>query len=311
MPRVVDGVPVDHSLTARKVALMGFLEIHLPRVSDFLINTMVKKLQDAAFDMRPEWRLSPAPPIKHAVPVVSDNLVAHLAAGDVTSVGGVSRVTGPRTLELDDGTTLEVDAVIWCTGYKTDYNLLDRAVDPTRHASPRWEAAPGSRGKPLPRLYRNVFSLDHPRSLAFMGGVAFATGAFPLYDLCSMALAQTWRGASPLPSRAEMEAEADAQHDRVCGVAEEGSAVPQWVRQGEWVAWADETAGARVGEHLGWGVEGWRFWWEERRLYGMLSDGVYTPFIWRLFDGRGKRRRWEGAREAIERVNAQVKNKSD
>ncbi|KAM0323264.1 hypothetical protein ACHAQA_008855 [Verticillium albo-atrum] len=312
MPRVLDGAPIDHTLTARKVAMMNFLELKLPRVADFLINTMVTKLQDRAFDIRPEWRLSPAPPIKHAVPIISDNLVNLLASGQITSVPGIRRISGPRTVELDDGTELEADTIIWCTGYMTDFGLLERAVDPTRHTTPRWDAAIGSRGKPLARLYQNVFSLDHPQSLAFMGTVAFATGAFPLYDLCSMAVAQVWKGASPLPSGEEMSRAVDAQHDYICGIAESGSAVPGWVRQGEWVAWADKAAGTRVSEHLGWGLAGWRFWLRDRRFYSMLADGIYTPFVWRVFEG--KRKRWDGARGAIEKVNAQVaarKNKTD
>jgi dimethylaniline monooxygenase (N-oxide forming) len=33
-------------------------------------------------------------------------------------------------------------------------------------------------------------------------------------------------------------------------------------------------------------------------------DGIYTPSIWRIFDG--KRKKWDGAREAIEKVNAEL-----
>ncbi|KAK7416725.1 hypothetical protein QQX98_005051 [Neonectria punicea] len=307
MPRVANGIPFDHTMTARKAAIMGFLELHFPNVADFLFNTMIKKMQDKAFNIRPEWNMSPAPPIKHAVPIISDNLVSLLEAGQILSVSGLKRVSGRNEVELDDGTRLHADTIIWCTGYKTEFNLLDRSVDPTRHTTPAWESAVGSRGKPLPRLYQNVFSLDHPTSLAFMGCVAFATGAFPLYDLCSMALAQVWKGASPLPPLAEMHRAVDRQHAYICGIARDGSAMPGWVRQGEWVVWANAAAGAGVNEHLGWGLTGWRFWFRDRAFYKTLMDGIYTPFIWRVFPG--KRRAWEGARAEIERVNAQVEER--
>jgi dimethylaniline monooxygenase (N-oxide forming) / hypotaurine monooxygenase len=308
MPRAVNGVPVDHNLTARKVAVMDFLESRIPQLAEYLLNSLVRKLQDAAFNIRPEWHLSPPPPLKHASPIISDNLVDFLTTGAVLSVSGIRRVSGPGAIELDDGTCLEADVIIWCTGYKSDFgSLLEPSVDPSRHPPPQWEAAQGSRGKPLPRLYRNVFSLDHPRSLAFMGAVAYATGSFPLGDVASMALAQVWRGASPLPSAEEMEREADAQNDFVCGIAEEGGVVPGWVRQAGWFAWADEAAGARVGEHLGWGVEGWKFWLSDRRFCGMLMDGIYTPYVWRLFEG--KRKRWEGARVEIEKLNTRAGRK--
>jgi len=35
-------------------------------------------------------------------------------------------------------------------------------------------------------------------------------------------------------------------------------------------------------------------------------DGIFTPFVWRVFDGEGKRKKWDGAREAIEKVNAEL-----
>lgn len=219
MPRTIEGIPIDHTMTARKAAIIGFLELSFPSVAGFLFDTMVKKLQDKAFDIPPEWKLSPAPPIKHAVPIISDNLVRLLNLGDILSADGVKRVVGPKQVELDDGTVLEADVIIWCTGYKTNFDLLDRSVDPTRHTTPAWETAIGSRGKPLPRLYQNVFSLDHPDTLAFMGCVAFATGAFPLYDLCSMALAQVWKGASPLPTIQQMNKAVDYQHEYICSIA--------------------------------------------------------------------------------------------
>ena len=291
-------------MTQRKMAISGFLEIYLPRVSEFLFNTMLKKLQDKAFNIRPEWKFLPAPSVKHAVPIISDNLVDLLESGDIESVEGLKRVTSHNEVELDDDTRLEVDTIIWCTGYKTDFSLLDRSVDPTRHTTPEWDAAIGSRGKPLPRLYQNVFSLDYPMSLAFMGCVAFATGAFPLYDLASMAVAQVWKGTSPLPSTREMNSAVDKQHSFICAIAKQGSAVPGWVRQGEWVVWANATAWTGVDEYLGWGLKAWKFWLQDRAFYRLLMDGVHTPFSWRVFDG--KRKKWDGARAEIERVNRSV-----
>ena len=292
-------------MTARKANMAGFLEINFPRVYDFMFNTMLKKLQDGAFHIRPEWKLSPAPSIKHQVPIISDNLVDLLESGAVESVDGVKRVVGPNEIELFDGTRLEVDSIIWCTGYKTDFSLLERSVDPTRHTTPKWDIAVGSRGKPLSRLYQNVFSLDHPDSLAFMGCVAFATGAFPLYDLASMAVAQVWKGNSPLPSIEQMNRAVDKQHDFICDIAKEGSAVPGWVRQGEWVTWANDAAGTGVNEHLGWGLKAWKFWFQDRAFYKLLMDGIHTPFLWRVFEGE-KRKAWEGARTEIEKVNRAV-----
>jgi dimethylaniline monooxygenase (N-oxide forming) len=42
----------------------------------------------------------------------------------------------------------------------------------------------------------------------------------------------------------------------------------------------------------------------------MLMDGIYSPHVYRLFDSNGKRKKWDGAREAIEKVNEDVKKRS-
>ncbi|KAM0271311.1 hypothetical protein ACHAPA_002918 [Fusarium lateritium] len=304
IPRKRDGIAFDHTITARTMAMLGFFEATFPRLYEIVFNAICKKMQDNAFKMRPEWKLSPAPSVLHSLPVISDTLVGRLESGDVTSVAGLKRVTGPREIELTDGTRLDADAIIWCTGYKADFSLLDPSVDPTRNTTPKWAAAEGSRGKPLPRLYQNVFSLDYPDSLAFMGNIAVATSAFPISDLCSMAIAQTWKGNSPLPSIEEMNRATDISHGFICSIAEKGSATPGWVRQADWLTWANKAAGTQVYEHLGWDLKGWKFWWNDRALYRMVMDGIFTPFIWRLFDG--KRMKWDGARQAIEKVNAEL-----
>lgn len=269
-----------------------------------MFNMAVKKMQDKAFTIRPEWKVSPAPPLKHATPIISDNLVNLLETGHIESVAGLRRVVGAREVELDDGTRIEADAIIWCTGYKNDFSLLEKSVDPTRNTTPKWATSIGSRGKPLARLYQNIFSLDYPMSLAFMGSVAFATGVFPLYDLASMAVAQVWKGTSNLPSAAKMNQAVDKQHEYICSIAKDGSAIPGWVKQGEWIRWANDAAGTGVNEYLGWTAKGWRFWWQDRAFYKLLMDGIHTPFLWRVFDG--KRKKWESARAEIEKVNISV-----
>lgn len=264
------------------------MERFLPRTTERLLNAFVKMIQGQAFNIRPEWGLSPAPSLKHSVPIVSDEIVDALESGAVESVKGLRRVVGPRTIELEDGSRLEVDSIILCTGYKADYSLLDSRFDPTRNTRPDWAAASGSRGKPLPRLYQNIISLDFPDSLAFMGSVAFATPAFQLYDMASMALTQIWKGTSPMPPKVEMEAAVDACHAWICDLARQGNVFPGLVKQHEWMAWANRTAGTGVDEYLGWGWKGLKFWITQPRFYNLLVSGVYSPHLYRLFPGRRK-----------------------
>ncbi len=131
-------------------------------------------------------------------------------------------------------------------------------------------------------------------SLAIMGCVAFASGSFPLFDLASMAVAQIWKGNSSLPTQQEMEQAVDRHHAWMCGIAEEGAALPTYIKQHEWVSWVSSTAGTNTEESLGWGWNGWRFWSSDPAFCRLLLGGVYTPHMFRYFDG--KRKKWDGAR---------------
>ncbi|KAI8168020.1 Monooxygenase [Colletotrichum sp. SAR 10_70] len=188
IPRVNKGRPIDHTINVRFTKVQAFLEYFFPKASESLFNRVVKGLQDNNFEIRPEWNLSPAPSLKTTSPVVSDEIIPALEREDVESVAGIGKVTGDE-VELTDGRVLQVEAIVYCTGYKADFSILDPKDDPASVPNPEWDAAKGARGKPLPRLYKNVLSEKHPESLAFMGCVAFATGAFQLYDLAAMAIA--------------------------------------------------------------------------------------------------------------------------
>lgn len=306
-PREMDGKSLGYAMSLRKLAFASFLESHLPSLHEKMMNVFLTKLQNKCFTLQPEWRLSPAPSVKHALPIVSDTLISNFADGHVTSIPGIASILDSHTLQLDDGSKLEVDSIIWCTGYRSDFSILDASADPTRHTAERWTKAAGSRGKPLPRLYQNVLSEDYPESLAFLGHVAYATGAFVLYDLASMAVTQIWKGRSPLPAPSRIKAQIDEHHAWISGIAEQGPVVPAWVKRGEWLDWVDEVAGTGIREHLGWGSAGWAFWWQDAEMQKMLMDGICSPHAYRLFDGKGKRKAWEGAREEIYRVNEEAK----
>lgn len=269
-----------------------------------MLNKFAKRLQDKSFNLRPEWGFSPAPSLKHAIPVISDNLVDALESGAIRSVTGLREVTGAGEVELLDGTRLNIDCIIFCTGYRPNYSIVE-GFDPTTKTTTNWANAPGSNGKPLARLYRNIFSLEHPESLAFMGGVAFASPAFQLYDLASMAVAQVWKGTSTLPPKEAMEEAVNEHHAWICELAKNGPVIPGLVKAGDWMRWVNDAAGTGVNEYLGYGLNGWSFWLTNRRLCNMLMGGIYSPHIYRVFEG--KRKKWDGATTEIERVNRAVK----
>jgi dimethylaniline monooxygenase (N-oxide forming) len=303
MPREKNGVPATNVLTHRFLIIIALLEYWLPVLAERLFNKKAAKVMREAFgDVDPAWGLHPAPSVKVSNPVISDTLISNFRSGAVRSIAGIKRVVGPRRLELNDGEQVDADAIICCTGFRNDFRLVDPRYDPAADTSLDWLDAPGSKGRPLPRLYQNVFSLKAPDSLAYLGCAWFVTGAFCLADIASMCIAQVWAGHSALPPAQEMERWVQRQERRITATARRGTVIPASVAPREWLVWADATAGMGIEEHTGWGPKGWAFWWREPRLARQVMDGVLTAAMWRLFES-GKRKPWEGARAEIERAN--------
>ncbi|UNI17377.1 Flavin-containing monooxygenase [Purpureocillium takamizusanense] len=321
LPRVVDGKPLDHGFNHRKALVLRAAKAFLPvAASDAMMRRSLTAIhlrglpnKDDGIDtdsQRPRipsavaLDLANAPLPTRAPPLVSDSIFHEVLAGRASLVRALRQVEGPRAVLLADGRRIDdLDAIVFCTGYQADYALAGEH-DPTREQPAGWAAAAGSNGRRLPRLYRNLFSLDLPHSLAFMGCIAFTNPAFLVYDLASMALARVWAGEAALPPRAVMAASVDAQQARLVRLAQDGagSVIPGWIDGDEWTAWADEVAGTGVLPRLGYGPAGWSFWLRDRRLCGLLMDGISSPHMYRLFE-TGKRRAWEGAREEIFRIN--------
>ncbi|SPO07500.1 related to flavin depend monooxygenase that catalyses the oxidation of rubrofusarin to 9-hydroxyrubrofusarin [Cephalotrichum gorgonifer] len=306
VPRKSKGVATDHVITERADRIIGLLERFAPRLAERMVNSFLKRLQDSSFTIRPEWKLSPEPSYKESIPIISDEIVRVLEDGSVSPVGGVRAVVAPDTVELSDGTRLVVDTIIYCTGYRMDFGLLDPSVDPGRETT-GWADLPGASACPFPKLYRGLFSLDYPDSLAILGCAILPSPAFQLYDVATMVVAQVWGGKSELPPLEEMRRAADEHVRMVCSVAEKRKVLnPGSVDGPEWMAWANNMTGTGVDTHLGWGWKGIKFWLTNWRLCGILMGGVLSPHSFRLFE-TGKRRRWDGAEEEIWRVNKKVK----
>ncbi|KND93105.1 Dimethylaniline monooxygenase [N-oxide-forming] 2 [Tolypocladium ophioglossoides CBS 100239] len=301
--RYIDGKPFDHSFNHRRGLVFGTLQSTLPSLADKMMRKLLTQTHmKGCPDVPSEMDLATAPLPSRKAPIVSDSVVHEILAGNITLVRGVQRVSGPGTVMLEDGKDIDVDAIVFCTGYQADYSLAG-PFDPTLEQSAAWTSAPDSNSRALPRLYRNIFSLRLPQSLAFMGAIAFASPAFLIYDLASMALAQVWSGRFSLPPQAAMVAQVDEQHRWLTSLAAEGTVLPGWVKAREWMAWADEAAGTDMAAHLGYGLRGWLFWAGDRAFCNTLMDGIPSPHLYRVFE-TGRARTWEGARDEIVRINS-------
>lgn len=252
-------------------------------------------------EIKPSWGLSPIPPPIRGAIVINDDLVPYIRSGKVKLLGEL-KTTTRNTLELLDGSCVEdVDAIIFATGFKTSYSLID--VDPCRHTRKDWASLIGANGRPLPRFYQGIFSLDYPDSLAILGTSPFTFQSCMNYDLSSMAVAQIWKGNSFLPSLEEMNKHVDAQHKLVCDIARTGDLFnPNFRNHWDWFKWVDEAAGLGIVERIGHGASGWKFRWSDKELRRLLMDGLMSPHMMRLFD-KGKRKTWGGARNEVEKAN--------
>ncbi|RAR12845.1 dimethylaniline monooxygenase 2 [Stemphylium lycopersici] len=297
LPRRIDGVPIDHTHSLRLFTIQSLIIRFFPRLGERLFDSFIKRMQNKSFTIQSQW--CPEPVGK--VPLVSDKLVPCLEDGSISSVAGIKRILSDTSVELQDGTSVDVEAIIWCTGYKSDFSMIDAQFDPTCYPQP-WLDAAGSNGKPLFRLYHNIFSVKKPDSLAFLGNVHITLSGFHIFDMASMAVAQVWAKKSLLPSLPAMNAAVDKHHEWLADEAKRTSNVsPGQCDAGAWVGAMDELAGTGVNEYLGYGLKGWLFWLRHRNFCNMLMGGIWSPHIHRVFEG--KRKRWDGAGEAIVKVN--------
>lgn len=255
--------------------------------------------------------MRPVPSVTLKLPsaVTFDSIQPYLEDGTLESVHGIQRFLGPNEIELLDGTVLaDIDAVLLCTGYRGDLSVADETVletsVPTAHG---YHAAPDG-GAPMHRLWMNMFPPRYADSLAMLCYSAFGkSNGFSFADVTSMAVSNVFRGAHPLPSTADMNRWVDEHQAWVASRWKlERSVDPSMVKQWEFQRWLHEAAGTGM-ENLSWmGWKGWKFWWEDRKMYNLMAHGIETAHMYRYFE-TGKRRTWEGAREAILRLEEERK----
>jgi len=223
-----DGVPTDveswpetqlkYLVRHRLPWLAARLEKHL------LVKTMVRdaarhqvgkagdserrRRRRAEEHIRGEWRLLPCP-TELVHPAVQDEFISALYSRRVTPVRGFKAFAGPDKVLLDDGSTIQADAVVFCTGYALDFSimpelemdgscglLLKTAAD--RHlakaqAGEAKAAAGPTREKPtLPRLYQMLFPPRWASSVAIMSWLSALETAWCVCELASTAVSQVW-----------------------------------------------------------------------------------------------------------------------
>ncbi|KAF2118132.1 putative dimethylaniline monooxygenase [Lophiotrema nucula] len=298
------GTPGDLLVTWRRRQIGAFIQQHLPRLQRWSADAGLNYLMRESWGkLDPEWRIMPAPSITLSLPGASNSLVPLLKEGKITSVHGIKRFIGAKSVELNDGTVLaDIDAVICGTGYSAELSIFDSFLERSKPKEQAYD------GPDLVRLWMNIFPPKHADSMALLCYSAYGkNNGFSFNDVQAMAISNIFRGVHSLPERKEMERQIDAHHAWLASrwqlepLGFNASAVRTWQFQ----SFLHEAAGTGM-ENLGWGWKGWKFFFQDPKMSWLMNNGVETAHAFRYFE-TGRRRTWAGAREAIIKANEAVK----
>ncbi len=150
-----------------------------------------------------------------AHPTVSSELLLRLGSGDAVAKPNVSELLGD-SVGFEDGSTEEVDAIVYATGYKISFPFFDED----------FLSAPGNR---LP-LYKRVFvpGID---DLALIGFAQTIPTLFPFVELQSKLMSRYVGGDYALPPPDEMEETIRADQEKHSGAFTER---PRHTMQVDW-----------------------------------------------------------------------------
>ena len=147
-------------------------------------------------------RPKPDHPFGAAHPTVSDDILSRIAHGEIAPKPNIAELT-ERTVRFTDGSEVDADVVVYCTGYKVTFPFLDAEL----------VSAPDN---DLP-LFRRVFHPEIP-NLYFVGLLQPLGAIMPLAEIQSQWICDHLAGRYTLPAppelRADMEAERRAMFKR-------------------------------------------------------------------------------------------------
>jgi dimethylaniline monooxygenase (N-oxide forming) len=193
LPRCLRGRPLDQVELMPPAWLPWWVR---ERISGALVTSGLRREA-----RRPQDYGLPAPTHKlhQAHPTLSDEIFDALASGDVVARAGLAALEGDR-VRFDDGSTEAVDAIVYCTGYRTSFPFFD----------PRLISAPGN---DLP-LYLRIFHPEHPGVL-FAGLVQPIGPTIRVVEAQARLIAAHLSGAHALPPATRMRRRMQRERGRV------------------------------------------------------------------------------------------------
>jgi dimethylaniline monooxygenase (N-oxide forming) len=185
IPKYIAGKPTDE--------LAPSWMAHLPfQVTRWFFMRQLKQIQGNMEDYglpKPDHKLG------EAHPTISSDLLPRIGHGRITPKPNVARIDG-GTVHFVDGSSAEIDTIVWCTGYRITFPFLDSEVM-------------SSDGNHVP-LFRRVVHPGRP-GLYFIGLVQPLGAIMPIAELQSEWIADVLEGKVPLPDAPTMRAEIAAE----------------------------------------------------------------------------------------------------
>jgi dimethylaniline monooxygenase (N-oxide forming) len=182
LPKYLNGKPIDEAVHP----LASYLPLSVQRFF------AMKGLEIAAGQMETYGLPKPDHKLFEAHPTVSSELLPRLGHGDIAVKPNIERFSGGREVRFVDGSSEEVDLVVYCTGYKMTFPFFD----------PEVLSAPENR---LP-LYRRVVSVERP-GLYFVGFIQPLGPIMPLAEAQAEWIADLLADRATLPPAGEMKRE--------------------------------------------------------------------------------------------------------
>lgn len=167
---------------------------HLPHkehrnlVDKFLSKSLVSR--NPAMVRRTEWTKASGSPV-HQVITKNERLFTHIVDGEVeANFSGIERITKDSVV-FKDGISEKIDAIMFCTGFKTTFPFMDVKIKNTRD------------------LYKQMFHRDFDKTLAFIGFARPHQGGIPsLSEMQSRYFALLCSDKRELPSQSERDRQA-------------------------------------------------------------------------------------------------------
>jgi len=179
IPKYVFGRPLDQYSTRAGIPF---------RIRQLAMQALIRV---AVGDMERYGLPKPDHRLLEAHPTVSDDILSRLAHGEITSRPNIARLT-QRTAVFEDGSELEADVVVYCTGYKVTFPFFEAG----------FLAAPDN---VLP-LFRRVFA-PAVHGLAFIGLLQPIGAIMPIAEAQSRWVCDHLAGRYVLPPAAAMRAD--------------------------------------------------------------------------------------------------------